>query len=108
MATETLHFENARVAQQLFANDSQNLQLLENALGVKVTSREGWIKLEGSAEDIERAKTLFQLLENSLRTGAPVRGRDFTQALNVVKNEGVDALRDLYSERIATSPKKGT
>jgi phosphate starvation-inducible PhoH-like protein len=107
MATETLHFENARVAQQLFANDSHNLDALETNLGVKATSREGWIKLDGSAEDIERAKNLFQLLETSLRSGTAIRTRDFSQALSIVKNEGVDALRDLYAERINTSPRKG-
>ncbi len=47
MASETLHFENARLAQQLFNNDIRNLQSLEHELGVKATSREGWIKLEG-------------------------------------------------------------
>src|SRR6185503_10436029 len=107
MPTETLHFENARVAQQLFANDSHNLDALETDLGVKATSREGWIKLDGSAEDIERAKNLFQLLETSLRSGTAIRTRDFSQALSIVKNEGVDALRDLYAERINTSPRKG-
>ena len=107
MATETLHFENARVAQQLFANDSHNLDALESNLGVRATSREGWIKLDGPAEDIERAKNLFQLLETSLRSGTAIRTRDFSQALSIVKNEGVDALRDLYAERINTSPRKG-
>jgi hypothetical protein len=34
MRTETLHFENARVAQQLFNNDPQNLRVLEENLGV--------------------------------------------------------------------------
>jgi phosphate starvation-inducible PhoH-like protein len=106
MATETLHFENARVAQQLFANDPHNLDALESALGVKATSREGWIKLDGSAEEVTRAKNLFQLLENALRTGGTIRTRDFTQAVSVVKNEGTDALRDLYAERINTSPRK--
>jgi phosphate starvation-inducible PhoH-like protein len=107
MPIETLHFENARVAQQLFANDSHNLDALETDLGVRATSREGWIKLDGSAEDLERAKTLFQLLETSLRSGTPIRTRDFSQALSIVKNEGVNALRDLYAERINTSPRKG-
>src|SRR5258706_16190486 len=102
MPTETLHFENARVAQQLFDHNSQNLRALETNLGVKATSREGWIKLEGPAEGVERAKELFQLLESSLKSGAPVRTREFSQALNVVMNEGVSALRDLYSERIPT------
>ena len=106
MPTETLHFENARVAQQLFANDPKNLDALESSLGVKATSREGWIKLDGPAADIEHAKNLFQLLESSLRAGTAIRTRDFSQALSIVKNEGVGALRDLYGERINTSPRK--
>jgi phosphate starvation-inducible protein PhoH len=57
VATETLHFENARAAQQLFNHEPRNLQSLETELGVKATAREGWIKLEGEADAIERAKT---------------------------------------------------
>src|SRR6266436_5637080 len=106
MPTETLHFENARLAQQLFNNDSHNLQVLEENLGVKATSREGWIKLEGRAEDIERARQMFQLLEASVKSGTPLRSREFSQALNVVRHEGISALKDLYAERIHTSSKK--
>jgi len=106
MASETLHFENARFAQQLFNNDPRNLQTLHDELGVKATSREGWIKLEGAADAIERAKQLFLQLENSLKAGSPVRQREFTQALNVVKDEGVSTLKDLLGDRILTSPKK--
>jgi len=106
MTSETLHFENARLAQQLFNHDPKNLQAMEKELGVKATSREGWIKLEGEAEAIERAKQLFLLLENSVQAGTPVRNREFAHALNVVSNEGVSALKDLLSERIQTSGKK--
>jgi phosphate starvation-inducible protein PhoH and related proteins len=106
MAAETLHFENARLAQQLFNNDPHNLEHLEKELGVKATSREGWIKLEGVAEGIERAKQLFLLLEGHLKAGSPVRNRDFTHALGVVKSEGASALKDMMSERIQTSTKK--
>jgi hypothetical protein len=35
MATETLHFENARIAQQLFSNDLRNLQMLDDELRSK-------------------------------------------------------------------------
>jgi phosphate starvation-inducible protein PhoH and related proteins len=106
MPTETLHFENARVAQQLFNNDPQNLKAIESQLGVKATSREGWIKLEGPAEAVERAKQLFHMLESSQRAGATVRGREFSHALNIVQNEGVDALKDVMGERIPTSTRK--
>ncbi len=106
MAIETLHFENARVAQQLFNNDTHNLQALEEQLGVKATAREGWIKLEGQADALECAKHLFLLLEGSLKAGAAIRNRDFGHALNVVKHEGVSALKDLMSDRVLTSDKK--
>src|SRR5215471_11281921 len=106
MATETLHFENARVAQQLYNSDPRNLQALDAQLGVKATSREGWIKLEGDAEALERAKHLFLSLESSLKAGSPVRNREFSHALNIVKHEGVSTLKDLMSDRILTSEKK--
>jgi len=106
MASETLHFENARQAQQLFNSDPRNLQALEEQLEVKATSREGWIKLEGAAEAVERARQLFQLLEGSLKSGSPVRNREFAYALNVVKHEGASALKSLFDDRIQTSAKK--
>ena len=106
MPSETLHFENARIAQQLYNGEPKNLQHLEEQLGVKTTAREGWIKLEGEAAAVERAKQLFQLLEASLKAGSHIRNRDFTQALNVVRHEGVAELKSLFAERITTSTKK--
>src|SRR5437870_5104672 len=106
MATETLHFENARVAQQLFNNEPRNLQAINEQLGVKATSREGWIKLEGEPDAIESARQLFLLLETSLKAGTPVRNRDFSHALNIIKHEGVSTLKDIITDRIQTSEKK--
>src|SRR5215469_11487543 len=106
MATETLHFENARFAQQLFNNEPRNLQSLEAELGVKATSREGWIKLEGQADAIECAKHLFVSLETLLKAGTPVRNREFAHALNVVKLEGAETLKDLVSDRVMTHDRK--
>ncbi|MEK7684592.1 MAG: PhoH family protein [Verrucomicrobiota bacterium] len=106
MPTETLHYESARQTQQLFNNDPRNLVMLEEQLGVKATSREGWIKLEGTAEAIAHARQVFQFLENSLKAGSPIRNREFAYALNVVKHDGVTALQSLSTERIHTSVKK--
>ena len=106
MPTETVHFENPRLAQQLFNHEPRNLQALEQELAVKAVAREEWIKLEGAEEDIARAKEMFHLLEKSLKAGGVVRNREFAQALSVVKNDGVAALRNLLAERIVTSPRK--
>jgi phosphate starvation-inducible PhoH-like protein len=55
---------------------------------------------------MERAKQLFLLLANSLQAGTPVRNREFSHALGIVKHEGVSTLKDLMSDRILTSEKK--
>ena len=106
MPIETLHFENARIAQQLYNNDPRNLQAIEQQLGVKATSREGWIKLEGETDAVDRAKQLFLMLEDSLNAGTPVRHREFSHALNIVRQEGVSMLKEIMSDRIQTSEKK--
>ncbi len=106
MATDTIHFETARLAQQTFNGEPRNLAALEDQLGVKATTRDGWIKLEGETEQVARARHLFELLEVTVKSGGRVRNQDFSLALAVVKSEGVQALRELSEERIQTSLKK--
>ncbi len=106
MATETLHFENARAAQQLFNHEPRNLQTLEAELGIKATAREGWIKLDGPSEGVERAKQLFVSLENMVKAGAPIRNREFAHALTVVKNEGAETLKNLVNDRVQTHDRR--
>jgi phosphate starvation-inducible protein PhoH and related proteins len=106
MATQTLHFESARQAQQLFNNEPKNLQAVELELGVKVTARDGWIKLDGDDQSIGQAQRLFELIDSSLRAGTPVRNQDFSQSLLVIKEHGPDTLKKLLEDRIQTSPRK--
>lgn len=106
MPTETLHFENARLAQQLYNNEPRNLLAVEQELGVKAVCRDNWLQLEGEADAIDRAKQMFHVLETSLKAGSPVRNREFSHALNVVKNEGVSTLRSIMTDRIVTSTRK--
>ena len=106
MPSETLHYETARFAQQLFNSQPRNLQQLEEQLAVKATSREGWIKLEGAVNAVEQARQLFELLEASLKSGSTIRDRDFDQAIQVVKNDGVSTLKQLFEQRLHTSTRK--
>ena len=106
MPTETLHYENARVAQQLYNSDPRNLASLEEQLAVKATCRDGWIKLEGESDALERAKQLFASLESLLKSGSHVRNREFTHALNVVKHEGAATLKDMVNDRVTTHERK--
>jgi phosphate starvation-inducible PhoH-like protein len=105
-ATETLHFENARAALQLLGGDERNLHALEKELGLKAAARDGWIRLEGPADAVTRGVRLFQLLEAAQKDGSPIKSRDFSHALHVVRHDGAEALQALFHQKISTSLKK--
>ena len=62
---------------QLVNNETRNFQVIEERLKVKAMSRDGWIKLDGEEEDVERARSLFEALEKSVQDGGKIRDREF-------------------------------
>ncbi len=108
-ATETLHFENARVLSTLCANDLGLLRVVEEKLGVKVTSREGWVRLEGEPDRIERAARVFRQLDEARHNGVTIRKHEFMYALrSVAEADGMAApnLTSLASVKVHTSAKR--
>ncbi len=104
--TRTLHFENARLLQSLYANDLRLLKNMEDSLGVKVTTREGWVKLEGEPEKIDKALRVFNQLEEAQKKGVPIQKHEFQYALSSVSESRGDDLTDAVSMKITTSSRK--
>ncbi|HVI82306.1 MAG TPA: PhoH family protein [Chthoniobacterales bacterium] len=104
--TRTLHFDNARQLQSLYANDFKLLKGMEDSLGVKVTTREGWVKLEGEPEKLDKAQRVFDQLEEAQKKGVPIQKHEFQYALNSVSESRGDNLTDAVSMKITTSPRK--
>ena len=104
--TRTLQFESARALQSLYANDLKLLKTLEDSLGVKVTTREGWVKLEGEPAQIERAQRVFDQLEEARQKGVNIHKHEFNYALDSVAEARDENLSDVVSTKITTSPRK--
>ncbi len=104
--TRTLEFENGRALQALYANDLRLLKNMEDQLGVKVTTREGWVKLEGDPEKVDRAQRVFKQLEDARQRGVDIQKREFDYALDSVRAERADNLTDAISAKIITSSRK--
>src|SRR6478736_9501485 len=100
--TRTLHFDNARQLQSLYANDIQLLKRLEDSLGVKVTTREGWMKLEGDPSRVDKAQQVFQQLEQARQRGVDIQKHEFNYTLRAVSEERDETLGDIVSTKIAT------
>ena len=106
MAAITLQFNNAREVQQLFDNDPSNLRLVQDQIGVTITAREGWIKIEGNNTPLEQAKEVFNSLRALLTSGQTLHQQDIIKAIETVRDSGSDTLKSISSVRIATSPRK--
>jgi phosphate starvation-inducible protein PhoH len=92
--TRTLEFESARALQSLYANDIKLLKNLEDSLGVRVTTREGWVKIEGEPDKLDRVQRVFDQLEEARKRGVDIQKHEFNYALNSVSEERADDLSD--------------
>ncbi|CAN5451923.1 PhoH family protein [soil metagenome] len=104
--SRTLEFESARALQSLYANDLKLLKTLEERLSVRVTTREGWVKLEGEPEQLDRAQRVFEQLEQARQRGVDIHKHEFSYALNSVSEARPDNLSDVVDVKIATSSRK--
>lgn len=101
-----MQFESPRALQSLYANDLKLLKTLEDSLGVKVTTREGWVKLEGESDKIDKAQQVFDQLEQVRQKGVPIQRHEFNYALNSVTESREENLGDVVSAKITTSSRK--
>ncbi|RJP61687.1 MAG: PhoH family protein [Candidatus Auribacter fodinae] len=85
MAKMRLQFENGRIARSLFCNDESNLDLIEEKLRLKITSRDNFFVLKGPEENLNRAKIFFAELVKLLERGSDIHKTEFLYTLNQVK-----------------------
>src|ERR1041385_7859461 len=104
--TRTLQFDSPRAVQSLYANDLKLLKTLEDSLGVKVTTREGWVKLEGEPRQVDQAQRVFEQLEQARQKGVDIHKHEFSYALNSVTEARPDNLNDVVDSKIVTSSRK--
>ncbi|HZC59981.1 MAG TPA: PhoH family protein [Chthoniobacterales bacterium] len=104
--TETLQFDNARTLQNLYANDFKLLQELEEKLAVKVTTRDGWLRVEGERPNIEKARKVFDQLEEARQHGVHIRRHEFQYALDSVADGSRQPLGQLAGHKVLTPPRR--
>jgi phosphate starvation-inducible protein PhoH and related proteins len=104
--SETLQFENGRALQNLYANDLKLLQSLEEKLGVKVTTRDGWLRLEGERDNINKARQVFDQLEQARKGGMQIQRHEFQYALDSVSGKQPKSLGHLAGVQLLSSNRR--
>ena len=104
--SETLQFENGRALQNLYANDLKLLQSLEEKFGVKVTTRDGWLRLEGERDNINKARQVFDQLEQARQRGMQIQRHEFQYALDSVSGKQPQPLGHLAGVQLLSSNRR--
>lgn len=98
-----LEFDTPQFLHDLFANDLTNLNHLEEALGVKAVTRDGWLRLSGEQKAVDLAKEVFRDLESAKRKGSNIGSRDFRTAIEVAAQCGPIKITDLAGVKLVGS-----
>ena len=105
LETLTLEFDNARAVQALYGGDDKLLRDLEAALDVRVTSRDGWLRIEGGEDGVLQARKVFEQLDEARKRGVVIPGPSLTTPYAAGRNGGTELGR-LLDLRIQTSSRK--
>jgi len=81
MESKTLHFANPRLLSQLYHNNEANLTHIEKAFNVSLTTRDDWLTIEGTQDDIARVSELFDILNLARAQGLNINDSDFDHML---------------------------
>ena len=81
MADKIIEFESPHFLHSLFADDLGMLKEMSEKLGITVTTRDAWVKLEGNEEGITAGQAVFADLEKARRRGGAITPHSFRYAM---------------------------
>jgi phosphate starvation-inducible PhoH-like protein len=96
--SKTLYFPNPRHLLSLYASREENLGLVERSIGVKLVTREEWLKIDGPADAVSRTETLFGYLNEARSQGVTLRTPDFTRIIETFARGNGEELKELLGQ----------
>ncbi len=108
MPSKTLYFPNPRHLHQLYGGRDENLGLVEQTLGVKLVTREEWLKVDGPSDAIARTETLFGHLNEARGQGVDIRTPDFTRIVDTFARGDDAELRALFGAPVVITTQRRT
>lgn len=97
---KNMTFQNLALAQALFGHHNTNLDKICEALKVQINTRGNSILVKGDPTDVNLAERLIQQLYALLESNTPLSDADLDAAINTIKNNGNQNLKDLFSTAV--------
>lgn len=97
---KNMTFQNLALAQALFGHHNTNLDKICEAFKVQINTRGNSILVKGDPTDVNLAERLIQQLYALLESNTPLSDADLDAAINTIKNNGNQNLKDLFSTAV--------
>lgn len=104
--TPFIHFSDAEALHKLAGQADENLQIIENALGVKLSVRGDRLFVRGPEEHVSLIEKLADELLGLMSEGLPVYPTDVEHALDILRSGQDVRLRDIFLDAVYVSNKK--
>src|SRR5215212_7977676 len=91
---------NEQGAHQLFGNHDENLRLLEDEFGVKISSRGNEIFVQGPPENVGPVEKLLGEMQQLIDKGYPIKKSDFSTGMRVVRDKPETNLVDFFTDDV--------
>ena len=108
MPSKTIRFPSPRHLHQLYAGREENLAYAEQHLGVKLVTREDWLKIDGPDTAIASTEALFGFLNDARTQGVSIRTPDFHRFVETIARGEIDRLRSLFGEPLVITTQRKT
>jgi phosphate starvation-inducible protein PhoH and related proteins len=82
----------------LFGNRDENLRMLEDEFGVKISSRGGEIFVQGDAERVAPVEKLLDQMQNLIEQGYPLKKSDLSTSVRVLRDRPETNLVDFFTD----------
>jgi len=82
----------------LFGNRDENLRMLEDEFGVKISSRGGEIFVQGAAERVAPVEKLLDQMQNLIEQGYPLKKSDLSTSVRVLRDRPEINLVDFFTD----------
>jgi phosphate starvation-inducible protein PhoH and related proteins len=106
--SKTLHFPSPRHLSSLYGGREENLVHAERALGVKLTTREDWLKIDADAAPLATAENLFGFLDQARAQGMTIRTPDFHRIADAFARGEGGQLKSLLDEPLVIATNRKT
>lgn len=88
--TKDFEFKNEREWLLFFGSNEENLRVLEDILGVRITARGGRVNISGSEENVRLVERLLDRVYYLIGNGYVVRKRDIEHTIRMLKEGSMD------------------